>query len=161
MDSNITNLIKTRNQANKTTNMNTTDRTEVREMIHSTLEGWEKATVARENMTLVALEKIESHLGKINGKVDAHERFIVGVAAVKKNSSTNWVKMFQIIGVCIAFGMFIIGYLNLTKKIDITESNMESTIKTEIRAQEGISSVTRGGYVKYNDYGISDSVKIR
>jgi hypothetical protein len=56
--------------------MTTKDRTEVREMIHNTLEGWEKATIARENMTLTALEKIELHLGKINGKVSEHEKII-------------------------------------------------------------------------------------
>jgi len=37
---------------------------------------------------------------------------------------------------------------------------IETTIKKEIRAQEGVSKVTRG-WVKYNDNGLSDSVKIR
>lgn len=56
--------------------MTPNDRTEVREMIHSTLEGWEKATVARESMTLIALEKIEGHLRKINGSIASHDKII-------------------------------------------------------------------------------------
>jgi len=165
--------------------MTPNDRTEVRDMIHDTLEVWEKATVARENMTLVALEKIEGHLAKINGAVASHEKLItanlphtvahcsqtetikeirdkvVKITGVEEASSTNWLRVFQIMGTLIALGMLILGYLNLTKKIDNNETNVKTTIKSEIRAQEGISGVTRGGYVKYNHYGIQDSIKIK
>lgn len=40
-------------------------------------------------------------------------------------------------------------------------NKVETTVKQEIRNQEGISKVTRGGYVKYNDQGLSDSVKVK
>jgi hypothetical protein len=40
------------------------------------------------------------------------------------------------------------------------QSKIEDSVKREIRMQEGVSKVTRGGYVKYNIQGISDSVKL-
>jgi len=42
-----------------------------------------------------------------------------------------------------------------------TPEQIETAIRQEIRAQEGISKVTRSGYVKYNDDGLSDSVKVK
>lgn len=118
--------------------MTASDRTEVREMIQSTLEGWNKATVARESMTLVALEKIEIHLGKINGKVATHESFIVGFKAVEKKSSINWTRTFQILGALIAFSMLLIGYLNIThqnKSVKEQVDNLGVPVVTNSRGQ--------------------------
>ena len=53
------------------------DRSEVREMIHGILSGWEAQTVAREDLISMSLQNIDSHLGKINGKVQEHERIII------------------------------------------------------------------------------------
>ena len=52
------------------------DRTEVREMIHGILSGWEASTVAREDLIHFSLKNIDNHLGKINGKVQEHEKII-------------------------------------------------------------------------------------
>lgn len=44
------------------------------------------------------------------------------------------------------------------------ESKLEETkdeINHRIDIQEGVSKTTRGGYIKYNDQGLSDSEKIR
>ena len=41
------------------------------------------------------------------------------------------------------------------------QEQFKNEMKNEIRGIEGISKVTRGGYVKYNDSGLSDSIKIR
>ena len=49
------------------------DRTEVREMIETTLGGWHSETVIREVTTNKALDKIEKHLGGINSKVQKHQ----------------------------------------------------------------------------------------
>jgi len=54
------------------------DRTEIREMIHGILSGWEAATVAREEVTNVALKNIGEHLGRLNGSVAKHEEKING-----------------------------------------------------------------------------------
>jgi hypothetical protein len=37
----------------------------------------------------------------------------------------------------------------------------EQNINKRIDLQDGISKVTRDGYVKYNDEGLSDSIKIK
>jgi hypothetical protein len=58
----------------------------------------------------------------------------------------------------VASGVIISAYfsINNNKKI----GNPKDTLTKEIRNQEGISKVTKGGYVKYNDQGESDSVRI-
>jgi hypothetical protein len=81
-------------------------------------------------------------------------------AEIRAERRLEWAKYIQT-------GMFILGAIALiftaintyngNKKIVQTESN----IKKEIQQQEGISKVTRSGYVKYNDSGLSDSIKIR
>jgi hypothetical protein len=45
------------------------DRTEIREMIHGILSGWQAATIAREEVTNTNLQEIRDHLKKINGHV--------------------------------------------------------------------------------------------
>ena len=52
------------------------DRGEVREMIHDVLSGWEANTVAREEITNMALIRIDKHLEKLNGTVERHENTI-------------------------------------------------------------------------------------
>jgi hypothetical protein len=52
------------------------DRSEVREMIHDILSGWQAATIAREDVTNEALKNINDHLGRINGSVGRHEQKI-------------------------------------------------------------------------------------
>jgi len=56
--------------------MNTQERTEVREMIKSTLEGWNEATATREKLINISLNSIDAHLAKLNGKVSEHEKII-------------------------------------------------------------------------------------
>ena len=53
------------------------DRTEVRDMIKTTLEGWYKSTEQRETMILKSLDRIDNHLEKLNGKVSEHEKTIL------------------------------------------------------------------------------------
>jgi hypothetical protein len=57
--------------------MNVQDRTEVREMIHGILSGWQAATIAREDLTNNHLEVISNRLDKINGSVAKHEKAII------------------------------------------------------------------------------------
>lgn len=57
--------------------MDSTERTEVREMIHDVLSGWHAETVAREEVTNMLLKNINDHLGRINGSVARHEKIII------------------------------------------------------------------------------------
>ena len=52
------------------------DRSEVREMIHDILSGWEANTTAREEITNITLLSIDKHLEKINGTVAGHDTII-------------------------------------------------------------------------------------
>jgi len=52
------------------------ERSEVREMIQSTLSGWHEATVQREKLINISLNSIDAHLEKLNGKVSEHEKII-------------------------------------------------------------------------------------
>ena len=56
--------------------MTQNDRTEVREMIETTLGGWHSETVIREVTTNKSLDKIEKHLEGINSKVQKHQTVI-------------------------------------------------------------------------------------
>ena len=65
-------------------------------------------------------------------------------------------KIAVIILVIVTFGA-IYGFIRTTNTITRTEEKLT----TEIRTTEGVSKVTREGYVKYNDEGFSDSIKIK
>jgi hypothetical protein len=52
------------------------ERTEIREMIHGMLSGWEANTISREEITNVRLGEISEHLKRINGSVAKHEKII-------------------------------------------------------------------------------------
>jgi len=65
-------------------------------------------------------------------------------------------KIAVIILVIVTLGA-IYGFIRTTNTITRTEEKLT----TEIRTTEGVSKVTRGGYVKYNDEGFSDSIKIK
>lgn len=57
--------------------MNAEDRSEARLMIQDTLIPWLKASEDREKNIYLALNNIDSHLDKLNGKVAAHEKTIL------------------------------------------------------------------------------------
>jgi len=102
------------------------------------------------------IKNINDKLTGINGIVkELHEKSI-GRNAVERKKKINWARTIQLISAFTALGMLYLGYKNLTKEL-----KAETTaLKHEIRLQEGVSKVTRGGYVKYNDHGLSDSIKI-
>lgn len=56
--------------------MDATERTEVREMIHDVLSGWQAATVAQNDITNTSLKEIKDHLKELNGKVAKHQQII-------------------------------------------------------------------------------------
>lgn len=167
--------------------METQERQEVREMIHGVLSGWEAATIAREELLNVNLTGIKEHLVKLNGSVAKHENIINGnlphtivncaqkdiiqeirdtilkdkdrvktaqeIKAEKRTVVAMWIKALSFLILALGFAFTV--YLNFTNGKDVKD-----TVKREIRMQEGVSKVTRDGYVKYNIQGISDSIKL-
>ena len=57
--------------------MDKDERSEVREMITTTLSAWHDSTVEREKLIYASLNNIDSHLDKLNGKVASHEKTIL------------------------------------------------------------------------------------
>ena len=120
---------------------------------------------------LKSIPRIEGKINELVGKVDFHTKIISDFIEFQakydgeitgkerheagKRDKTHQIFVYSMIALTV-IGLFFAGY-KLFNKID----TVETTVKNEIRMQEGISKTTRGGYVKYNDNGISDSVKIK
>jgi hypothetical protein len=75
------------------------------------------------------------------------------IKAEKRTVIAMWIKVLSFLIVALGFAFTV--YFNFTNGKDVKD-----TVKREIRMQEGVSKVTRGGYVKYNIQGISDSIKL-
>jgi len=103
------------------------------------------------------IEYQATHNGEEKGKKELEARQFIAreLEATKRRDKTQRIFIYSMI-ILTAIGLFFAGR-GLFNKI----GTVETTVKDEIRAQEGISKVTRGGYVKYNDRGLSDSIKIK
>lgn len=98
---------------------------------------------------------------KVNGSIDT---FKAEVRAAVLATDKGFSKTTKIIGIVIAVIMMFFAYQNLTTKTNDNGKRIEAvqdTLRQEMRYQGGISKKTRSGYVKYNDHGLSDSVKIK
>jgi len=98
--------------------------------------------------------------GEVTGKEKLETRQLIAreLKATQRRDKTQrkFVNAMIIVGV---IGLCITAYFGFKGRN--TSEEIETTIKQEIRAQEGISKVTRNGYVKYNDNGLSDSIKVK
>jgi hypothetical protein len=104
---------------------------------------------ANYNVLLKEITQVGTKVATIEGKIIGRE---VTIKSIVKNGLI-------IIGFIITIGVAVwtkADVKNNGKKVEA----VQDTLKTEIRMQEGISKVTRGGFVKYNDAGLSDSIKI-
>lgn len=59
--------------------MTQNDRTETRDMIHDVLDGWQEATIQRENLIHQSLNSIDTRLAKINGTILEHNKAIANL----------------------------------------------------------------------------------
>lgn len=107
------------------------------------------------------------HNGEEHGKKEEEERerdakirerIAEELRATQKRDKTQRIFLFVMAGLVFA-GICVNVYLGFrnSQKIDTTKTSISS----EIKQQEGISKVTRSGYVKYNEGGLSDSVKLK
>lgn len=104
-----------------------------------------------------------SHNGEKKGKKEEEEkerdtkireRIAEELKATQKRDKTQRVFLFVMAGL-VFIGLIINAYFGFKN------SKVPEQIKTSIDNMEGISKVTRSGYVKYNDGGLSDSIKIK
>jgi hypothetical protein len=119
-----------------------------------TLKTNSRVTHLEENVSNLNLANIE-HIVNCPAmpKIENIERGLLEYEFFKK-----YPKLMVLIIVVFVIGMLfsVIKSMELSTKLTEVQSNL----KTEIRAVDGVSKVTRGGYVKFNDYGLSDSIKI-
>ncbi len=109
------------------------------------------------------MKTINKKLTEISGTVkELHEESVGKKASGKTENEIKtekrtiivmWIKTLSLLIAVLVFAFSV--YFNFTNGKDVKD-----TVKREIRMQEGVSKVTRGGYVKYNIQGISDSIKL-
>jgi hypothetical protein len=128
----------------------------------------------RQNNVIFTLDKIEP---KLDGLLSEITEVRSGLATLKSNVNNkeieaekaeklrrekkrdNWYRGLTIAGIAVMISLGVWNHFTgYTNKEEIIAT--KDTLRHEIRMQEGISKVTRNGYVKYNDAGLSDSVKI-
>lgn len=55
----------------------------------------------------------------------------------------------------------IVSFIATKNNIKAEVENTKASLTEEIRLMDGVSKVTRNGMVKYNDFGLTDSIKVR
>ena len=112
------------------------------------------------------IKNINEKLTGISGIVKELHEESVGKKEVIKTDKERFISGIKTLGLLITIITLLFTAYNSfigNKKQDIVINKVDSTeyiMKKEIRQMEGVSKVTRGGYVPYNDHGLSDSIKI-
>ena len=102
------------------------------------------------------LDNIEAQITKTNSRVTKIEEDMIEYRMVKK-----YPKIAILIITITVLGT-IYGFMKIINtQVSTAVEASTDTLRTEIRLMNGISKTTRNGYVKYNDFGLTDSVKIR
>ncbi len=96
------------------------------------------------------------HSGEKQGEKEQRERERIKKELESTEKRDRIQRRFLYVSAILIFaGLVINAYFGLRN------SKVPEKVQTSIDNMEGISKVTRGGYVKYNDRGLSDSIKIK
>ena len=102
------------------------------------------------------LDAIEKQTTKSNNRITKIEDDLTEYRMIKK-----YPKIAVLIITITVIGT-IYGFMRIVnREVNTAVKASTDTLRTEIRLMDGISKTTRNGYVKYNDYGLTDSIKIR
>jgi len=112
--------------------------------MHDKLEAIEKQTT-----------KTNSRVNKLEDKMECVEKDLEEYHFVKKYPKL----IVGAVAVMVVIALFT--FYGMTKSVNNKVIETKESLKNEIRLMDGVSKVTRGGYVKYNDRGMSDSIKVR
>jgi hypothetical protein len=120
------------------------------------------------------LEEIKIQTTKTNGRVTILEKDFLThlvncnpakeITEIKKDlEEYKMIKKYPKVFIGMIVILVVITLISVVKTTQVPNQlkNMEDIIRHEIRMQEGVSKVTRGGYVKFNDQGLGDSIKIK
>lgn len=123
------------------------------------------ATTAASSLEQYKLEVKNFELGKesVESEIEKdEERKNVARSLALTQRRDLWYKIFTSAGLIVTIiGLAIAIYFGVRN--DKIPAQLEATkeeINTKIEQGDGVSKVTRGGYVKYNDQGMSDSIKL-
>lgn len=104
-----------------------------------------------------------NHAGEIKGKKELEERekIITELKSTQKRDKIQRRFLF-VMAVIAVIGLSLTAYFGFrTAKVPAQLQQTEQTIRNSIDKMDGVSKITRGGYIKYNDGGLSDSIKIK
>jgi hypothetical protein len=120
--------------------------------VHDKLNSIEAQTIKTNNRV--------THLEGWKNKCDGEDAGIKMSENKQRTDNQNkWYRGLTIVGFLIIIGLGFLNHFTGIKNVKETIATKD-TIRNKIRMQEEVSKVTRGGYVRYNDRGLSDSIKI-
>jgi len=113
--------------------------------------------VASHTVVITRLLEFQSQLnGEAKGKKELEARLLIAteLKATQKRDKRQWIFIYAMVAIA-AIGLAFTAYFGFKN------SKTPEIVRESIDNMEGISKVTRGGYVRYNDQGLSDSVKVK
>ena len=132
------------------------DSNDYRLFLSERFEGFSKLMSAEFINVHEKLDAIEKQTTKSNNRITKIEDDLTEYRMIKK-----YPKIAVLIITITVIGT-IYGFMRIVnREVNTAVKASTDTLRTEIRLMDGISKTTRNGYVKYNDYGLTDSIKIR
>lgn len=151
-----------------------TNSTDYRLYLEGRLAGIEKLISDRHDALHDTLVAIKDQTTRTNGRVSELEiNFATHPVTCISSQEIKEIKQdleeYRVIKKYPKVAILVIVFFALTTIISIYQAvkasqqlvHAEMNIRRSIDYIEGVSKVTRGGYVKYNDAGLSDSIKLK
>jgi len=132
------------------------DQSDYRLYLAERFEGMQKAQRAYFKEVYDKLDAIQIQTTKSNYRITKIEDDLTEYRMIKKYPKIAiFIITITVIGT-------IYGFMRIVdREVSTTVGAATDTLRTEIRKMDGISKTTRDGYVKYNDCGLTDSIKIK
>ncbi len=126
--------------------------------VYKVMEMGDEVKTINEKLTGISAVVKELHEKSIG--MNAIEKTEKDLTKEKRENITMWIKTLSFIIAAIGLGLTAyFGYTN--HKVPAQLEATKSEIKTEIQNMDGISKTTRSGYVRFNDFGFTDSIKVK
>lgn len=95
-------------------------------------------------------------IGEKNGTKDATEKKLIADELKSQKKRDRWQRIIWIIMAVIALGSLWFTFYSTNNKMDANKVE----INHRVDMQKGIPNITRGGYILFNNNGLTDSAKI-
>jgi len=132
------------------------DKEDYRNYLEEKFKGLQSAQHGYFNEVHDKLDAIEKQTMKTNNRVTKIEDDLVEYRMIKKYPKI------AVLIITITVLATIFGFMKIVnREVSTAVEGSTETLRTEIRHMDKVSKTTRDGYVKYNDFGLTDSIKIR